>query len=54
MHSEKRIAWIATSKHGIIKLYYGIAVTVTKERYVPVLEHFWGELIKCEHLDKKE
>ena len=27
---------------------------MTKERYVPVLEQFWGELNKLEDLDEKE
>ena len=59
LHSKKCTAWVAISKHDIIGPFFfkddhGIAVTVTKERYVPVLEQFWGELDKHEDLDEKE
>ena len=58
-HSKKCTAWVAISTHGIIGPFFfeddhSIAVTVTKERYVPVLEQFWGELDKHEDLDEKE
>ena len=59
LHSKKCTAWVAISKHGIIGPFFfeddhGIAVIMTKERYVSVLEQFWGELDKHEDLDEKE
>jgi hypothetical protein len=59
LHSKKCTAWVAISKHGIIGPFFfedalGDAVTVTKERYVPVLEQFWGELEEREDLDEEE
>ena len=47
LHSKKCTAWIAMSKHGIIGPFFfederGNVVTVTKERYVKIIELFWG------------
>ena len=44
---------VASSDHSSLKEHYGSAVAVTKERCIPVLEQFWGELEKCNN-DEKE
>ena len=55
----QKSAWPTISKDGIIGTFFykndhNNVVTVRKERYVPVLEQFWGELEKSEDLDEKE
>ena len=47
LHSKKCTAWVAMSKHGIIGWFEdenGEPFTVTKERYVEVLQHYWTAL----------
>ena len=48
LHSQKVTVWCALSMKGIIgQLFFeesGQTVTVTKERYVDVLNKFWDEL----------
>uniref|UniRef100_UPI00358E2E41 uncharacterized protein n=1 Tax=Myxine glutinosa TaxID=7769 RepID=UPI00358E2E41 len=49
LHSVKCTAWVAISKHGIIGPFWfedadEEAVTVTKERYIVVLNKFWRGL----------
>ena len=49
LHSVKCTAWVAISKHGIIGPFWfenanEEAVTVTKERYIVVLNKFWTAL----------
>ena len=47
LHSKKCTAWVAMSKHGIIGWFEdenGEPFTVTKERYVKVLQHYWTAL----------
>ena len=48
LHSHKVTVWCALSMKGIIgPLFFeenGVTVTVTKERYVKVLDEFWNEL----------
>ena len=56
---KKCTLWTAIFRHGIIGQFFFEddrvnTLTVTKERTVPELEQFWGELEKCEDLDEKE
>ena len=49
LHSVKCIAWVATSKHGIIGPFWfedddGRSQTVNKERYIAVLNKYWASL----------
>lgn len=49
LHSLKCTAWVAISKHGIIGPFWfedaeEQPLTVTKERYLEVLQKFWREL----------
>ena len=49
LHSVKCTAWMATSKHGIVRLFWfeneaGETVTVNKVHYIVVLNKFWRAL----------
>ena len=39
LHSKKSTTWVTISKHGIIGPF-AVTLTVTKERFVPVLEQY--------------
>ena len=57
LNSKKCTAWIAISKHDIIRPSFfkddhDNAITATKESYIPVLQLFWGKLEKTTLIKK--
>ena len=57
LHSVKCTAWVAISKHGIIGPFWfedadEKAATVTKERYIVVLNKFWRALGKRRDINR--